>query len=60
MATVAVSEELLFAVAMVRGEEYVGPDSMAFDDAGTVADVIRKVGVAGPAPARHPAIRVPA
>lgn len=60
MVTVAVSNELLFAVAMVKGEGYVGPDTIAFDNGSTVADVIHKVAVVGPAPAQHPAIRVPA
>lgn len=58
MATVVVSDERLLAVAMVRSEGHARCGSMAVANDSTVADVIRTVAVVGPAPARHPAIRV--
>lgn len=60
MVAVAVSDELLFTVAMVKGEEHAGPDLVLAENDRTVADVIRQVAVVSPAPAQHPAIRVPA
>jgi hypothetical protein len=59
MVAVAVSSELLFAVAIVKGEEHAAPGLIEAQADRTVADVIRQVAVVGPAPTQHPAILVP-
>ncbi|MEV0400002.1 hypothetical protein [Actinoallomurus sp. NPDC050550] len=61
MVAASVSDALLFAVAFARGEGYAEEGELILAEPDmTVADVIRKTAIVGPAPSQHPTIRVPA
>lgn len=61
MIAAAVGEALLFTVALARDEERAeAGDLLITQPDMTVAEVIRRTAIVGPAPAAHPMIRVPA
>jgi hypothetical protein len=61
MIAAAVGETLLFTVALARDEECAeAGDLLIAQPDMTVAEVIRRTAIVGPAPVAHPMIRVPA
>ena len=60
MVSASVSEVLLYAVLMAKGEEYAWGELIEAQQNMTVAEVMRKTAIVGPSVSRRSMIRVPA